>query len=82
MPEVWRGKREDGVDKGENTEKGRALRNAAQKKRDTNLNVKEQKRHDCPMEGYGVCGADLRLEVFNVLKCHHIYTSRFNYGGK
>lgn len=50
VPEVWRWKREDRVDKGENTEKGRALQNAAQKKRDTNLNVKEQKCHDCPMD--------------------------------
>lgn len=47
MPEAWRWKGEEGVDKGENTEKGRALRKTAQKERETNSNVKEQKNHDC-----------------------------------
>ena len=37
--------------KEENAEKGRALRNAARKERDTNTNVGEQRKDDCIMNG-------------------------------
>lgn len=37
------------TDKGENAEKGRALRNTAQKERDTDRTVEEQKKDDCVM---------------------------------